>query len=180
VSLQLSPLARLRSAAAALQTEAEAARLQLQRLDAAIERLDAATALRDRVLEEHDRAVADAIVHRRGGPAINPALNLAEIDLRKASGEARATLMVRPRCAEVLRVLDSMSDLELAAHMFPEAERGARPTHHDCRGAGLLHGRIRTGDAFRSMGVLPPKVRRSAEALVSSGARRATPRRCAA
>jgi hypothetical protein len=131
---------KLRSAAAALRAEADPLQQQLQRLDAAVERLDVATAERDRLLEEHDRMVAESICHRLGRPAMDPRLNLVEIDLRKAAGEARAALMVRPDVEEQLAALNGrLTQLEqqleeqvwldvpaAAAHLFAAAEASRR------------------------------------------------------
>src|SRR6516162_147250 len=68
---------------------------RLQRCDAAIAASDRAQRLRDQLLERHDRAAADAIAYGRALPATDPALNLAEIQLRSAKGAERAALMAR-------------------------------------------------------------------------------------
>jgi hypothetical protein len=85
---------------------------RLARCDAALGRMDRALGLRDQLLTEHDRAVAGAIADGRSPPEMNPALNLAEIDLRKASGEARAAAMARGAIIEEIAALNAqLSDV---------------------------------------------------------------------
>jgi hypothetical protein len=133
-------LAALRDAISALRAEAEPLQQQLQAIDEAVSRLDAATAERDRLLEAHDRRVAESIVHRQPPPYMDPAVNLAEIDLRKASGECRAALMVRPkiegqlaainpRLAALGEMLDEQTWLSVpsaASHLFHVADAARR------------------------------------------------------
>jgi hypothetical protein len=87
---------------AELEAEAGPLRERLARCDQAIAAMDEAQALRDTLLDQHDRLVADAIQYGRHPPEIDPGLNLAEIALRKASGEARAAAKARPGIVERL------------------------------------------------------------------------------
>jgi hypothetical protein len=83
----------------ARKSELEAAagplRERLDRCDAAIRALDEAQQRRDTLLDAHDRATAHAIQYGAHPPDVDPALNLSEIALRKASGEARAAAKAR-------------------------------------------------------------------------------------
>jgi hypothetical protein len=91
----MSALAQLLTHKSELEAAAGPLRERLERCDAAIAAMDSAQQRRDALLEHHDRVVADAIAYGRQAPDVDPALNLSEIQLRKASGEARAAAKAR-------------------------------------------------------------------------------------
>jgi hypothetical protein len=137
-------LAHLRAKKAGLEADLTALAERLARCDSAIEAMDAALAERDQLLEEHDRAVADSIVHRKPAPEMNPRLNLSEIALRRASGEARAATRARAG------IIDQQADINFqlsqvigefdealwaavpaaCAALFGSAEEGQRQFEH--------------------------------------------------
>ena len=91
----MSALPQLLQQKARLEAAAAPLRERLAGCDAAIAALDSAQQRRDVLLEHDDRVVADAIAYGRHPPDVDPALNLSEIQLRKASGEARAAAKAR-------------------------------------------------------------------------------------
>ena len=126
-----------------LQAELVPLQQRLERCDAAIARADEAQKLRDRLIEEDDRGVAEAIASGRARPPMDPQLNLAEIQLRRAKGEERAALKAREGILEELQQLHSQlgqigADLENETWAAPTervrwALRGCGPGSHSVR-----------------------------------------------
>jgi hypothetical protein len=105
-------IASLLTERARLQGEAAPLREQLSALDEAVSELDLAEAQRDRLLREHDDAVAAALMSRRAAPEVDVGLDLSEIRYREAQHRARAALSFRPRVeAELAAINDRLSQL---------------------------------------------------------------------
>jgi hypothetical protein len=89
-----------------LQAAAAPLTKRLHRCNAALEDDDKAQALRDRLMDQHERMVRDCLEYGRHAPPMDPELNIAEIQLRKASGEARAAAKAR---AGIIEELDAIT-----------------------------------------------------------------------
>jgi hypothetical protein len=123
-----------------LEAEAAPLRERLARCDAAIEAADRAQQLRDRLLAQHDRTVADCIANGRHPPPMDPELDQAEIALRRVKSAERGALLARERIQEELAALNAQlsavaAELDEAtwasvpqacAAMFEQAERSRR------------------------------------------------------
>jgi hypothetical protein len=132
----MSILEQLAARKAQLQAQATELNERLERCQWAIAVADEAQQRRSALLDQHDRTVADAIAYGNRPPDVDPALNLAEIALRKASGEARGALRARERITDELQRIhveqgalalqleeQTWSDADAAtAHLFEEAE----------------------------------------------------------
>jgi hypothetical protein len=91
----VSALAQLLARKAALDAEAAPLSERLQRCDEVLARLDEAQRLRDAALDRYDTATADSQIYGRRVDVDPGPLNLAEIHLRQAQGEARAALKAK-------------------------------------------------------------------------------------
>ena len=115
----MSVLEQLAARKAQLQAQAKELSERLERCDCAIAVADKAQARRDGLMDQHDRSVADAIAYGHRPPDVDPALNLSEIALRKASGEARGALIARKRITDELQQINT--ELSLLAQQLEEA-----------------------------------------------------------
>jgi hypothetical protein len=91
----VSALAQLLARKAGLEVEAQPLQERLQRCDEVLARLDEAQRLRDAALDLYDAAIADNQIYERRADIDPGPLNLAEIHLRQAQGEARAALKAK-------------------------------------------------------------------------------------
>jgi hypothetical protein len=96
-----------------LQAEMQPLREQLNRVDEAISSADRALECRDRLLEQHDRTVAECIAAGRYAPPVDPALDDAELTLRRAKSTERGALLAREQIQRELAVIDGrLSDVQ--------------------------------------------------------------------
>jgi hypothetical protein len=91
----VSNLSQLISRKATLETEVQPLQERLQRCEQAEARLDEAQRLRDAALDRYDATTADNQIYGRASDIDPGPLNLAEIHLRQAQGEARAALKAK-------------------------------------------------------------------------------------
>jgi hypothetical protein len=112
-------LPQLLAQRAQLEAQAEPLRERLARCDAAILAADKTLAVRDRLLQRHDRTVADCIANGRYAPPADPELDESEIQLRRAKSQERGALLARARVQEQLASLNGQLT-ELAAQIDEE------------------------------------------------------------
>jgi hypothetical protein len=96
--------------------------------------MDRAQQCRDQLLEQHDRQTADAIVDGRPVPPMDPRVNLSELSLRRASGEARAAAKAREGVIDEIASLNSQLSTiaaELEEQIWATVPRAAAQMFED-------------------------------------------------